>query len=632
MNPLPGHRNLIVPIFVVSGWLLLFFLTDLKNFSVKKAQTHAEKISERKKGRIALKDRMDLAILQEIEFTKDPATNTVPRERLQIAYQYAEQLRSQSANNRVMGAIPDMIWQERGPKNVGGRTRAILIDPNDATRKTMWSAGVGGGLWKTTDITAASPSWTPINDMFNNIAITSIAFNPVNTQIMYFGTGEGFYNADAIRGDGIWKSTNGGNAWTQLTSTTANVNFQYIQKVVVHPITGDVYAGTRNGLFRSADGGVSWNKVLGAGLGAGNDRISDIEIASDNTIYVGIGIFTTDGVYKSTTGAAGSWSKLNTGTNGFATTGFSRIELACAPSNANTIYAVTQSSGTNGVYQILQSTNAGANWTVRTNPVDADGGIGNDFTRTQAWYDLAAAVDPNNANTLFVGGIDLFKSTNGGSSWQQISHWYGGFGFQEVHADQHAIIFEPGNSNIIYFGNDGGIFRTTNGTASIPTIISKSENYNVTQFYACAMNPTAYSSQFIAGAQDNGSQQYNSLGINATIEVTGGDGCYTHIDQNQPQYQFTSYVYNNYFRSTNSGATFAGFSSNTGGYFVNPTDYDNQNNNLYASRSGGDYHVVLNAPASNTFTPVTVAAFSGGRATNIAVSPNTSNRVFFGLN
>ncbi|MBL0342429.1 MAG: hypothetical protein IPP71_16890 [Bacteroidetes bacterium] len=114
----------------------------------------------------------------------------------------------------------------------------------------------------------------------------------------------------------------------------------------------------------------------------------------------------------------------------------------------------------------------------------------------------------------------------------------------------------------------------------------------MTQFYACAMNPTAYSSQFIAGAQDNGSQQYNALGINSTIEVTGGDGCFTHIDQDQPQYQFTSYVYNNYYRSTNGGASFVGFTGNNTGSFVNPTDYDNLNNHLYACNGNGNYYVI----------------------------------------
>jgi PKD repeat protein len=370
--------------------------------------------------------------------------------------------------------------------------------------------------------------------------------------------------------------------------------------------------------------------VLGAGTGASNDAVSDLEITSNNVLIAAIGMFSTDGIYRSSTGAAGSWTKLNVAGSGFPTTGIQRIEVACAPSNANMIYAVTQNT-TNGAGGFYQSTDQGTTWTTRTLPTDADGGIGADFTRGQAWYDLALAVDPNNDNTLMVGGIDLFKSINGASTWQQVSHWYGGFGYQYVHADQHTIVYQPGNSSQVLFGNDGGVFRTTSGTQAIPAIVSKSDNYNVTQYYACAMHPTAYTNYFLAGAQDNGSHQFASGGINSIVEVTGGDGCFTHIDQDQPQFQFTSYVYNNYYRSTNGGATFSGITNNNNGSFVNPSDYDNINNNLYAANGNGNYYRLLNAPAANTLTSVAVTAFNNGRVTHVSVSPNTANRVFFGL-
>jgi len=612
-------------LLMTAGLSAAWYFSEKNNDIKAKEQLSEEELE----GGIPMQDRMDLAMEQEFELTRDPATNTVPRERLMLANAYAEQLRANAAGGRIAGAIPGITWVERGPDNVGGRTRAIMVDPNDATKKSVWAGGVGGGLWKTTDVTAANPIWNAADDFFANLAITAMAYDPGNTQVMYFGTGEGFFNADYIRGNGIFKTTNGGATWSQLAATN-NSNFYYVQRLVVKS-NGEVYAATRSGLFRSTNGGTSWTQVLGAGNGSSSSSISDVEVAADGTMYAAIGIFTQDGVYKSSTGAAGSWTKLNTGANGFAASGFQRIEIACAPSNANYIYALAQGTGS-GISQILRSTDAGANWSVRTNPVDADGGVGADFTRSQAWYDLAAAVDPNNENTLYVGGVDLFKSTNGASSWQQIAHWYGGFGFQDVHADQHAIIFEPGNSSVIYFGNDGGVWRSGNGTATIPTITHKSKNYNVTQFYACAMNPTAYSSQFMAGAQDNGTQQYSSLGINSTVEKTGGDGCFCHIDQDQPQYQFSSYVYNNYYRSTNTGASFTGITNNNNGSFVNPTDYDDANNNLYACFGNGTYYVILNAPASGTLNSRTVAAFNSGKVTHISVSPNTSNRVFFGLN
>lgn len=581
--------------------------------------------------KVPKKDRMDLAMEHEASITKDPVLGYVPYERILVAKEQLMQRLAANPQGKVLGAIPGIQWVERGPDNVGGRTRAIMVDPNDPTGRTVWAAGVGGGIWKTTDITVPNPVWNVVDDLFGNIAVTTLVYNPLNTQEMYFGTGEGFYNADAIRGLGIWKSTNGGVTWNQLASTN-NANFYYNQRIAIHPVSGDIYAATRNGLFRSQNGGTTWTKVLGAGTGAVSDRISDVEIASDNTIYTAGGLFQTDGVYKSSTGNAGSWTKLNTGTNGFPTTGIQRIELACAPSNAQVVYAMAQSGG-NGIGGIYRTADGGINWTACTLPVDADGGIGADLTRGQAWYDLTIAVDPNNANVIFVGGVDLFKSTDGGNTWQQIAHWYGGFGFQEVHADQHWILFHPNSSNTIYFGNDGGIYMTTNGTAAIPTIISKNSGYNITQYYGCAIHPAANSDYFLAGAQDNGSQQYRFPGMNSTVEVTGGDGCFTHIDQNEPQYQWTSYVYNNYFRSTNCGQSWSSsgtFFGNTGS-FVNPTDYDNVSNVFYAAVSSGNYLRWTNPQTGTTTQNVNITNF-GSTVSHVSVSQNTPNRVFFGLN
>ncbi len=618
--------SLCLPVFfILAGYL---YRLDFPGHS----RTHKTSVfnpsEEEAENRIPLQDRMDLAIQQEAELTRDPRTGTVPRERLVAAYRYAEELRASLPANKSAGAIAGVNWFERGPNNCGGRTQSILIDPNDPTKKTIWSAAVGGGLWKTTDITASPPAWTAVNDFFANIAITALCYDPSNTQTFYFGSGEGWFNADAIRGNGIWKSTDGGTTWNQLASTTG-ASYYYIQKMAVS-VSGEVYAATRSGLFKSSNGGSTWTKVLGAGAGAVTDAMSDVEIASDGTVYAGAGIFSTDGVYKSSTGNAGSWTKLNNGANSFPTAGIQRIEIACAPSSASTLYVIpAKGTASDSIYK---STNAGSTWTAYRLPLDADGGVGADMTRGQAWYDLSLAVDPNNANTLYTGGIDLFKTTNGCASWQQVSHWYGGFGYQYVHADQHIALYEPGNSSVVYFGNDGGIFRTGNATAAMPSIAFKSDNYNVTQFYGCAMNPTAYSNQFLAGAQDNGSHQYAGPGVNSTIEVTGGDGCFCHIDQNQPQYQFTSYVYNNYYRSTDGGCSFNGITSNNNGSFVNPTDYDNVNNNLYCCFGNGNYYVILNAPASAAFTTVNVAAFNSGKVTHISCSPNTANRVFFGLN
>jgi PKD repeat protein len=611
------------------------FFTNSYTPAALNSKASVKENKEQEEGKLPLRDRMDLAMKQEFELTKDPATNTVPRERLYAAYQQMQRRKGNGANLHVLGAIPGMTWVERGPNNFGGRTLAVMVDPNDATKKTIWTGAAGGGLWKTTDITPAAPAWVAVNDFFANLAVTSITYNPLNTQEFYFGTGESWYNADAIRGDGIWKSSNGGATWTQLVSTSSSSNFDWVQKVMVHPVTGDVYAATRAGVYRSSNGGTSWTQVLGNGNGCVSNDMGDIEIAADNSIYVGVGsVFSTDGVYKSTTGNAGSWTKINTGANGFPTANIARIELACAPTAALTLYAMVGNMSTDALLNIYKSVDGGATWTTCALPSWKDQNCATpstDMTRTQSWYDLTAMVDPNNANNVFVGGVDIFKSTNGGTSWTQITNWAGACSFQYVHADQHTMIFEPGNSNVAYFGNDGGIWRTSNATAATPTISDRDLGYNVLQFYACAIHPTAGTDYFLAGAQDNGSHQFSSAGINSTVEVTGGDGCFVHIDQNNPQYQFTSYVYNNYYRSTNGGGTWAGVSTG-GGSFVNPSDYDNASFVMYAAVSNGNYTRWTNPRTGNTFQTVGITNFSTGNVTHVSVSQNTANRVFFGLN
>jgi PKD repeat protein len=596
-------------------------------------------------------DRPDGALRHEIKFTQDPVTKTVPKERLIRAYEYAEQLDASRDN-----PIP-MTWSERGPNNIGGRTRAILVDLNDVNRNTVFAASVGGGLWKTTNIQDVNPAWVSVNDLFENLAVTTLAQNPLNTQEIYFGTGEGWFNVDAIRGMGIWKSTNGGTSFTQLSSTTDISKFGTVQKISINPINGHIYAATRGrsgfeispgsisdhggGVFRSTDGGATFVQVLGEGNGSVAFRAADVEVNANGTVYASMGIFQEDGIYKSYTGAPGSWTKLNSPLSGFPATGFFRLELAMAPSDTNTFYVVAQNSAPvgapvgftqYGILGIYKSNTGGTLFTACTNPVDNDPLIGTDYTRGQAWYDLICAVDPNNPNIVWVGGIDLFQSTTGGTTWVQQTHWTGSYGHQYVHADQHQIIFSPGSSDIIYFGNDGGIWRCTDGTALLPTIKSKNIGYNVTQYYGCAIHPGANVSHFLAGAQDNGSHKFSNSGVNSVVEVSGGDGANCHIDQLNPQYQFTAYVFNSYFYSTDGGSSFTSADLNSNGQFINPTDYDDVSKKMYCANTNGTYLRWEN-PTSGAATPTSTEVTVSGMdtiVTSVTVSPNVANRVYFG--
>jgi photosystem II stability/assembly factor-like uncharacterized protein len=304
--------------------------------------------------------------------------------------------------------------------------------------------------------------------------------------------------------------------------------------------------GPGYGLYKSVNGGTSWTEIS-LPLTSGGNKYSpnDIEIAADNKIWLSTTRSTLyrDGggvIFSSTDGV--SFTQAHTIVDG------RRTQIAVSKTSPNKVYVLAELGNTNAVG--LYSTSNGFS-TVSTLglPADADSGVGADFTRGQAFYDLMLEVDPNNDQVVYTGGIDLFKSTNGGTSWSQFSHWYGGFGYQEVHADQHGMAFAPGSSTKMLFGNDGGVYFSNN---SGTTTSARNKGLNITQFYSVGVSPTAAVSglpgneYFAAGAQDNGTQYFANAvaGINSSVESQGGDGAFTMFDQGADKYYISNYVYN----------------------------------------------------------------------------------------
>ncbi len=583
------------------------------------------KIEEEREG-IPKRTRADLAMEQEWEMTHDPKTGEIPRERLYAAYKYMKEVEARNATEKTTAAIPNIIWEERGPTNQGGRTRALMLDPNDPTHRAVFAGSVSGGIWKTNDIFASNPNWQSLDDFMANLAVTTIAYDPTDPQIMYAGTGEGWFNGDAVRGAGIFKSIDGGNLWTQLTSTNIT-DFHYVQKIVVTP-TGTVLAATRSsvtgegGIYRSTDKGLSWSRVYPS---TGGSRATDLEVAANGDIYAAVGMWYSDGIYRSTDDGL-TWTQVyNSGANE------RRIELACAPSNPNVVYAMIENNTQIG--DIIKTTNRGGAWSsvVGGLPTWSDCGTNNgtDFSRGQAWYDLILAVDPLDENTVWAGGVDLMRTTDGGNTWEQMTSWCGAI-YPEVHADHHALFYFPGQSDTLLFGNDGGVYVSTDASAANPTYIVKNNNYRTLQLYSCALHPDAGSNYALGGAQDNGSHQWTTAGLGPTTEVSGGDGAFAHIDQADPTFQFTAYVYNNYFRSINGGITFSSVPGAPGniGRFINPSDYDNNAAKLYAAGNSGTYIRWDNPRTGSTFTAVN-AGFAG-TVTAVTVDDNIPNRVWFG--
>jgi photosystem II stability/assembly factor-like uncharacterized protein len=373
-------------------------------------------------------------------------------------------------------------WTPLGPSNISGRTLAMLIDP--LTPTTMYAGGVLGGVWKST---SSGASWVPLTDSMANLAVNSMAMNPADTGVIYAGTGEGYFNGDAVRGAGIFKTTDAGATWAQLTSTNTS-NFYYVNKIAVSPNNSNrVYAATRTGLFRSLDAGATWTQVLSA---AGVNGCLDLVIRSDqgtDYMFAACGTFAQGTVYRNTdAGGSGAWAPV------LSESGMGRTSLALAPSSQSTVYALASSivSGDffHGLHAVFRSTDEGMSWVAQvrntsrtklntvllTNPVyafyfDCYQMSTNQYFN-QGWYNNAIAVDPVDPNRVWVGGIDLFRSDDGGANWGMASHWWASTSNPRyVHADQHTIVFHPaydGTTNkTMFVGNDGGLFRTTDARA-----------------------------------------------------------------------------------------------------------------------------------------------------------------------
>ncbi|OWY21081.1 T9SS C-terminal target domain-containing protein [Sphingobacteriales bacterium UPWRP_1] len=449
-------------------------------------------------------------------------------------------------------------WDFMGPNNIGGRTRAILIDPTNPNK--MIAGAVSGGLWVSND---GGLNWSehPQNRELPCLSISCIA--RASNGDIYVGTGEKIWNGvtygngdSGFAGCGIYKSTDGGSTFSLLESTIPALNsdthrWAYIVALATHPTNPEwVYAATDRSFFMSTDGGETW--VSPTGIPDLSGTCWDVRAASNGTIHVLI----SSKYFKSTDGMT-FVEKSGNNLGNFPVYGENK-KLAVSPTDPNYLYVVTTRT-TGCLRQVLQSADAGETWveigaggSEFFEPMSAGG------TFCQGWYDLCIAVDPANKERIFIGGVDLW-SWSAQDNWQQVGNW-----FPEdpaypyyVHADKHTLVFHPTNPNILYIGNDGGIARTTNAGDLAPTFATLNRNYNVTQFYSVA---SGYDGRVIGGTQDNGTQYttFNTDSYLSTTEAIGGDGGYTDVSKINPNIMFGAYVEGALYRSSNAGESFSG--------------------------------------------------------------------------
>jgi photosystem II stability/assembly factor-like uncharacterized protein len=554
-------------------------------------------------------DEPQMASFQDFLQTVDPVKKRVPVERLHQAYR---DLRAAQGNPGLKTGNP-LQW-DIVPSNMGGRTRVVMYDPNNTTGNKVWAGAVTGGLWYNNNITGNFSPWIPVNDLWPSLSISSITYDPNNTQILYVGTGEAFtarviYRESSGIGAGIFKSTDGGQSWEQLSST---LDWKYVTDIEVRDENGisviyagvasGIYHGTQqsepsDGLYRSADGGASWTQVMpNVALTDNPYAVADIEITAANRIMIG-SMPNLDGdggatILFSDEGTPGSWtvyddyvaiiesnSDLNIP---------NRVMIGCAPSDPDVAYAlldagyINNSNGfvyTQGLF-ILRTDDAGATWTSKSIPSGGDY-----YWATIGWHALTVGVDPNNPEALFIGGLDVYKSTDGGNDWTQVSDWrymYYGGGDLYVHADIHDIDYKQGSSDELLVTSDGGVFYTNEAQSSGPAFQEKNKGFGTLQFYTCAIHSNAGSEKYLGGLQDNGTLYHTGVPLSIFDMIDGGDGACCFIDETQPQYMITSVYYNQYSLWLN-GQYYESMSNWSSGTFVSAADYDYNSNILYSN-------------------------------------------------
>lgn len=585
--------------------------------------------------------------------------------------QYSSKLGRMLEQNELATPIVG-AWENLGPGNIGGRTRRLVIHPTTPT--TMYAGAVDGGIWKTTN---GGSSWVPLDDMMANIAVVSLAMDPSDSDTLYAGTGEGFFNVDGVRGAGVFKTTDAGSTWTQIAATN-NSDFHFVMDVLVSPNSDQrLYAATRTGVFRTLDGGTSWTKVIDAVSPTNVNGCTDLVIKSSgptDTVFAACGTFAQATVFRNTdAGGAGTWDSVLT------EAGMGRTQLALAPSNENTIYAMAASivagpdrtgdavgDYNNGLHKVFRSTMNGASGSWTTRVANTDANVGNTLQLSngpfaiclnsfpnQGWYDNILAVDPVDENIVWAGGIDLFRSNDGGANWGIASLWFSDPADPFfVHADQHFIAFDPGyngtSNKTMFVGNDGGIFKTTDARAAVdppvnPNICDTAQTtiavpwqhlnngYDVTQFYHGTVYPNG--TTYFGGTQDNGTVRGDDgSGDDAWAMIFGGDGGYTAQDPANTNILFTETTRFSIRKSVDNGVNWAaatsGITGDNGAAFILP--YQMDPGNAQRLWTGG-WFIWRTTNQAASWTRASAITTGAGSVSAIANAPTNGDHVLAGM-
>ncbi|MBI4850748.1 MAG: hypothetical protein HY819_02865 [Acidobacteria bacterium] len=472
--------------------------------------------------------------------------NTIPSGVYQRAVEHVREKMRPKQLDQIEPKVVGNSWTPIGPDsihsgqaatsfgNVSGRITSIAVCCGNSNE--IYIGAAQGGVWKTTN---SGGQWKPLTDFEATLATGSIAIDPTNPKKIYVGTGEANgFSPGKYFGQGILKSTNGGLSWKLFNKDTSSKNIfvgRSVGGLVISPsnpkiifaglsrgtegVDGSPFPGvSQGGIFQSIDEGETWNKIETAPSG----QVEELKIdpSDPKTLYA---TYNAEGIYK-TTDSSLTWSKV-AGTNinnGFPNKEFGRIALGISPSNPKVIYASVESSPAENnpnnlpkereLLDIYKSTDGGKSWISKLKPT----------SDCQCGYDNVIAVSSIDPNTIFFGGVGLYKSANGGKDWKRLDQ------DNRIHADVHSIIFDPSNPKKIFVGTDGGIWVSSDNGESWTNINS---NLSITQFNKIATHPTN-GNFVIGGTQDNGTLIHRNN--NSWLLSAGGDGGFTVIDFDNP--------------------------------------------------------------------------------------------------
>jgi photosystem II stability/assembly factor-like uncharacterized protein len=506
--------------------------------------------------------------------------------------------------NTAKGAKGAGYWTQLGPfgpsTNAGsGRVNCIAYHPTNSNIILIGSAS--GGLWRSVN---GGQSWTSNTDGLENLGYSDINFCEANPNIVYAATGD--KNGGDTYSVGLLKSFDGGLTW-QTTGLTYTPNAKRkIYRVLVHPQNDSiVYVASSLGFRKSTDGGQTWVQKR-----AGSFVDAVFKPNDPNTIYAA-----TNSVVIKSTDAGQSWSLLSIP---FVSSN-RRLVLGVTPANADYLYVLSARSSDNGFGGVYRSIDAGANFTLRSSTPNLLGWSpsGND-SGGQGWYDLAIGVSRTNPNLVFVGGINIWVSGNGGSSWAFNAHWTGQ-AQDYVHADIHEIEFSPHNSTELWACTDGGVSVSINNGADWD---ESNTNLSIAQMYRMGGSATN-ANKVLTGWQDNGTNIYSN---SSWYKELGGDGMECIIDYSNNNYMYGSLYYGAIRRSTNGGNDWISITDdiNENGAWVTPYIQDP---NIPATIYAGYYNIYKSSNRGNSWSKI--SNFSSSNTIRaLALAPSNSNVIY----